>query len=116
MTDDAAQAEGEPSLLLLLRELGSYKAMRLSGIPSDRKLAQAAGVSPTTIGSWLHGDRFPQQIDQVLIIVQLIRAEADRRGIAHEQKALPALFDEERWRKLYLAEARRRAGTTAESM
>ena len=37
-----------------------FRAGPLAGDPSDRALARAAGVSPSTIGDWLQGRRFPQ--------------------------------------------------------
>jgi hypothetical protein len=40
------------SLMLALRDL---KSGPLSDHPSDQALAEAAGVSPTTIGDWLRG-------------------------------------------------------------
>ena len=51
-----------------LEALRAFKAGPLAGDPSDRALARAAGVSPTTIGDWLRGRRFPQDIGKVLIV------------------------------------------------
>ncbi|MGZ3119667.1 hypothetical protein [Streptomyces sp. H62] len=61
------------------------------------------------MGDWLRGDRFPQRLEQMLILVREIRAHAERTGEAHLEAAL---FDPGRWRNAYRAEARRRAGDT----
>ncbi len=47
----AAGSEGE--FFVLLAALRDFRVGPLSGDPSDRALARAAGVSPTTIGNWL---------------------------------------------------------------
>jgi len=52
----------------LAEELRAFKAGPLSGRPSDRALAEAAGVSPSTIGDWLRGKRFRQDISRVPIM------------------------------------------------
>jgi hypothetical protein len=49
----------------LLEELRAFRAGPLAGDPGDRALARAAAVSPTTIGEWLRGRRFPHDIGQV---------------------------------------------------
>ena len=66
----------------LARALGAFKAGPLAGDPSDRALARAAGVSVTTIGDWLRGTRFPQDIGTVLIVVRKVGAAAAARGVA----------------------------------
>ena len=53
----------------LLEELRVFRARPLAGNPSHRALARAAGMSPTTIGDWLRGKRFPQDIGKVLVSV-----------------------------------------------
>ena len=65
-----------------LEALRVFRAGPLAGDPSDRALARAAGVSPTTIGDWLRGGRFPQDIGKVLAVVRMVRAAAARRGVA----------------------------------
>ena len=61
---------------VLAEALRAFRAGPLSGHPSDRALAKAAGVSPTTIGDWLRGKRFPQDIGKVLIVVRMVRDDA----------------------------------------
>ena len=39
-------------------------------------------MSPTTIGDWLRGKRFPQDIGKILIVVRMVRSAAAARGIA----------------------------------
>ena len=39
-------------------------------------------MSPTTIGDWLRGKRFPQDIGKVLVVVRMVRAAAAARGVA----------------------------------
>ena len=67
---------------VLVEALRAFKAGPLSGQPSDRTLADAAGVSPTTIGDWLRGERFPQDIGDVLVVVRMVRKAAAGSGIA----------------------------------
>jgi transcriptional regulator with XRE-family HTH domain len=55
---------------VLAEALRAFKAGPLSGRPSDRALADAAGVSPTTIGEWLRGKRFPQDVGKLLRCVR----------------------------------------------
>ena len=94
----------------LLEELRVFRAGPLAGDPSDRALARAAGVSPTTIGAWLRGERFPQDIGKVLAVVRMVRAAAARRGVAIPGNGSAGLLDEDRWRAAYQQEAQRRAG------
>ncbi|WP_433544559.1 hypothetical protein ACQPZG_05220 (plasmid) [Streptomyces sp. CA-294286] len=93
----------------LVAELAMVRADRLGKRPSDRLLGTAAGVSPTTVGDWLRGERFPQRLELMLILVREIRAHAERTGGADTEAAL---FDLDRWRIAYRAEARRRSGDT----
>ncbi|MGW0771643.1 hypothetical protein [Streptomyces sp. NPDC002676] len=67
-------------------------------------------MSPTTIGEWLRGDRFPQRIDPLLALVRAVRAQAESAGLVGGTAA--ALLEVSRWRRIYEAEARRRADTT----
>ena len=60
---------------ILVKALRVFRAGPLSDDPSDRALARAAGVSPTTIGDWLRGERFPQDIGKVLVVVRMVRAD-----------------------------------------
>ena len=94
----------------LVEALRVFRAGPLAGDPSDRALARAAGVSPTTIGDWLQGRRFPQDIGKVLAVVRMVRAAAVRRGAAIAGNGPAGLLDEDRWRAAYQREAQRRAG------
>jgi hypothetical protein len=67
-------------------------------------------VSPTTIGAWLRGGRFPQDIGKVLAVVRMVRAAAGRRGVAIPGSGPAGLLDEDRWRAAYRQEGQRRAG------
>ncbi|MGW2826420.1 hypothetical protein ACWC24_36365, partial [Streptomyces sp. NPDC001443] len=107
MTGPAGQ---EPEYAALMAELAAFRMSRLSGLPSDRALAAAAKVSPTTIGQWLRGDRFPQQVDPVLVLVRAVRAQAESTGAA--DGSARTLLDAARWRRAYQSEARRRADAT----
>ena len=97
----------------LLEELRVFRAGSLAGDPSDRALARAAGVSPTTIGDWLRGRRFPQDIGKVLAMVRMVRTAAVRRGVAILGSGPAGLLDEDRWRAAHRQEARRRAGVVS---
>ena len=97
----------------LLEALRVFRAGSLAGDPSDRALARAAGVSPTTIGDWLRGRRFPQDIGKVLAVVRMVQAAAVRRGVAIPGSGPAGLLDEDRWRAAYQQEARRRAGVVS---
>ena len=101
----------ENDFATLITELAAFRKARLKGQPSDRTLAKAARVSPTTIGDWLRGTRFPQQIELLLRAIRAMRVQAERTGLFSDP-AVASLFDEQRWRDAYLAEARRRADAT----
>jgi hypothetical protein len=97
----------------LLEELRVFRAGPLAGDPADRALAKATGTSPTTIGDWLRGERFPQDIDKVLAVVRIVRDAADRRGVIMLGSGPTGLLDEDRWRAAYQQEAQRRAGVVS---
>lgn len=109
-------ADQEPDLAVLLTALGRVRRqITLDGQPSDRTLAKAAGVSPTTVGAWLRGARFPQQIDPLIRIVDAVREHA--RRTTHAWAGEPAgLWDKRCWRDAHIAEARRRAGETSRAV
>jgi hypothetical protein len=100
----------------LAEALRAFKAGPLSDHPSDRALARAAGVAPTTIGDWLRGRRFPQQIDKVLIVVRMVREEAAARRIAPPGGGPAGLLDDKRWREAHQDVAQRRAGVVSGGM
>ena len=61
---ERAAGESEGGFFALAEALRAFMAGQLAGEPSDRALAEAAGVSATTVGDWLRGGRFPQDIEQ----------------------------------------------------
>ena len=97
----------------LVEVLRMFRAGPLASDPSDRALARAAGVSPTTIGKWLQGKQFPQEIGKILVMVRMVQTAAVHRGVAIPGSAPPGLLDEDRWRAAYQQEARRRAGVVS---
>jgi tetratricopeptide (TPR) repeat protein len=101
---------GDEGFFALAKALGAFKAVQLSGNPSDQTLAKAAGLSPTTVGDWLRGKRFPQQVDKFLEVLGMVRAAAAARGIAMAGSEVAWLLDEQRWRTAHWDEAHRRAG------
>jgi hypothetical protein len=101
----------EGDFAALIAKLAEFRNKRLQREPSDRTLAKAAEVRPTTIGNWLRGDQFPQQIDPLLRVVRAVRVQAERAGLSSDP-AVASLFDEQRWRDAYEAEARRRVDAT----
>ncbi|MGQ4434569.1 hypothetical protein [Streptomyces sp. SAS_260] len=114
MTEPAAQ---DSEFAALIAELKKFRAGRLKGLPSDRALAKAAGVSATTVGNWLGKGQFPQAIDSVLVVVRAVRAQAQSMGMAVDPAAA-ALWDPDQWRRAYRAGALRRArgiGTAVEA-
>jgi hypothetical protein len=93
-------SESEPpdrggEFFTLLEALRVFRAGPLAGDPSDRALARAAGVSPTTIGNWMQGRRFPQDIGQVLAMARMVRAAAGRH-VAIPGGGSAGLLDEDR--------------------
>ena len=65
--NESRQADRTGGFFALTKALRAFKVGPLCDDPSDRALARAAGVSPTTIGDWLRGERFPQDIDRMLV-------------------------------------------------
>jgi transcriptional regulator with XRE-family HTH domain len=88
-----------------LKALGMFKAERLAKQPSDRTLAKRTGLTPTTIGDWLRGDRFPGDVDKLDTVVHAIASVAKRRGA----ESPDGLLDTDWWREAHAAEKRRRA-------
>ena len=114
MSNSGAGSEGE--FFALAKALRAFKTGPLADNPSDRALAKAAGVSPTTIGDWLRGTRFPQDIGKVLIVVRVMRAAAAHRRIAAPKSGPGGLLDEDRWRAAHQQEAQRRAGAVSDAV
>jgi hypothetical protein len=94
-----------------LRRLAAVRAERLDGQPSDRALAKALSVSPTTVGSWLRGGALPKDVEQLVKVVEQIQVAARVRGVLDE--ALAAEFDLAGWRAAHRAAARRVADRVA---
>ena len=113
MSESGAAVESEGEFFVLLAALHDFKVGTLSGDPSDRALGRAAGVSPTTIGNWLGGTQFPQDVSKILAVVRAVAARAAARGIARQDSGIAALLDEERWREAYREEAKRRGGVVS---
>jgi hypothetical protein len=109
---DSAAGGNAGEFFALARALGAFKAGPLSGDPSDHALAKAAGASVTSIGEWLRGTRFPQDIGRVLMVVRKVRAAAAARGV----DGPAGLLDEDRWRAAYQQEAQRRAGVVSDAV
>jgi transcriptional regulator with XRE-family HTH domain len=108
--DRTGAQDGFFAMLAALRE---FRATRLSlGNPSDRALARAAGVSPTTIGAWLRGNRFPQRFAEFIKVVHAVRTSARALNIPVPD----GLLDDERWRAAYQDGAHRRAGKVSEAV
>ena len=108
--------EDEGEFFVLMKALGTFKDGPLDDDPSDRALARAAAMSATTIGDWLGGKRFPQDIRKVLIMVRMVRDAAAGRGIPAPAWGPPGLLDEACWREAYRAEAGRRAGAVSSAV
>ena len=109
-------AESKSEFFVLAKALRAFKTGLLDDDPSDRALARAAGVSPTTIAGWLRGKRFPQDVNKVLIVVRMVRDAAARRRIASPGSGPAGLLDEDRWRAAHREEAQRRASAFPDVM
>ena len=96
----------------LVMALAVFRTGPLGGDPSDRALARAARVSPTTIGNWLAATQFPQDEDRFLVVLRTVACRAAGRGVV-PRGGVAGLLDEEYWRQAYRAEARWRAGVVS---
>jgi transcriptional regulator with XRE-family HTH domain len=108
--------QSEDGFFGLAEALGAFVHGPLGKQPSDRTLAKAAGVSPDTIGNWLRGRRFPQEIGGLLAVVAEVREAAATRGIAVPPGTPDGLLDDDRWRAAHQAEARRRAEAVSDGV
>ena len=116
MSGDGQLAGRDGEFFALAQALRAFKAGPLGDDPSDRALARAAGVSPTTVGAWLRGKRFPQEIGKVLGVVGMVRAAAVARGVAVPADGPAGLLEEKCWRRAHLAEARHRADAVSSAV
>ena len=64
---ESRQSGRNGEFFVLAAALRAFKTGPLADVPSDRALAKAAGVSPSTVGDWLRGKRFPQDIGKILM-------------------------------------------------
>jgi hypothetical protein len=103
----------EGDFFALLSTLREFRAGPLGGDPSDRALARAAKVSPTTVGNWLSGVQFPQDLYKFLSVVRAVAARAGARGSFGASQEVTGLLDEEVWQAAYRREATRRADAVA---
>ncbi|KAB1141117.1 sel1 repeat family protein [Streptomyces luteolifulvus] len=105
-----------------LRRVGILKRDRLGGRPTDNALSKLPQppVSRDTVGAWLRGERFPQQVEPLLAVVGEIRAEAVRRGLldtpanGESGGSVAELLAEDRWRGAWKAEQQRRTRSNQE--
>ena len=102
--------ESEGGFFALATALRAFIDEQLGGVPSDRALADTAGVTATTVGDWLRGRRFPQEIEKVLVVVATVRRAAAARGIAVPPGAPDGLLEKDQWQTAHQAETQRRAG------
>ena len=113
---ESRQSGRNGEFFVLAAALRAFKTGPLADVPSDRALAKAAGVSPSTVGDWLRGKRFPQDIGKILIAVRMVRSAAAARGIASPGDGPVGLLDDDRWRAAHQQEARRRAGVVSDEV
>src|SRR6059058_2366111 len=90
---------GDAEFFSMMRALQALKSGPLGDYPSNRALGKAAGVTATTIGDWLRGNRFPQAIDPVLIVVGIVREAVEARRITGSSEVPAGLLDDARWRR-----------------
>ena len=112
----ARSRPSEGDFFALLTRLREFRAGQLGADASSRALAKAAEVSPTTIGHWLSGDQFPQDIEKFLRVVRFIALRAAAYGIGELAEGVAAPLDEERWRAAYRMEATRRADVVTKAV
>ncbi|MFH8616609.1 hypothetical protein ACH4E8_16225 [Streptomyces sp. NPDC017979] len=106
--------DGEDGFLARMKALGVLRRQQLSGRPSDRHLARRARVSQTTVGVWLRGERFPQDVDTFLVVVRELLDTARALGAA--TPGVEERLAEQGWRQAHAAEAARRAGVVSDGV
>ncbi|MFJ3720788.1 hypothetical protein [Streptomyces sp. NPDC090057] len=107
-----------------LRRVGEFKRHRLGRQPSDNALAKVPKqpVSRDTVGAWLRGERFPQQLEPLWAILEQIKAEAASRGLLGTEAgegwavSVAELLDEDRWKRTWTAERLRRTQSNQQSL
>ncbi|MER5539748.1 tetratricopeptide repeat protein [Streptomyces mirabilis] len=106
----------EDAFFVALRQLGQIHRRYLAQRVSLRALSRGAGGPvATTIGAWLDGTRFPQQVDALVSVVEQLRAAAaaeDFLPAASEAHVLDPLW----WRERHAAVARDRADSVRDGV
>ncbi|MFD7603381.1 tetratricopeptide repeat protein [Streptomyces mirabilis] len=105
-----------------LRRVGTLKKALLGGRPSDNALARIPrpAVSRDTVGAWLRGQRFPQQLEPLWAVLEEILAECARQGVLDSAadeisgESVAELLAEGRWRRTWRAERQRRTQSNQE--
>ncbi|GLU47372.1 tetratricopeptide repeat protein [Nocardiopsis ansamitocini] len=105
-----------PDIFEDLRRVGALKRDRLNKQPSDNALSRHTDVNASrdTVGAWLRGTRFPQQVEPLLGVLAQICAEAARRGLldtpadSSQECTVAQLLDPQRWRESWHSEQHRR--------
>ncbi|MFJ3799988.1 hypothetical protein ACIPSJ_27365 [Streptomyces sp. NPDC090088] len=102
---------GEDAFFVGLRRLGQIHEQHLARRVSLRALSRGAGGPvTTTIGAWLDGSRFPQQVDALISVVEQLRTAAAAEGVALSASEAH-LLDPLWWRDQHAAVARGRTET-----
>lgn len=84
------------------RSLGELYRKRLDERPSQRRIAEALNVSPTSVGKWLKGETVPQRGESMANLVEQIRTGLEEKGINPDQLE-SELLDPQRWRARHRA-------------
>ncbi|MCM2418996.1 hypothetical protein [Streptomyces sp. RKAG293] len=107
MESEDGIGSAERDFIQALRALGAMHRDVLGRQPSARTLARSVGVSPTTVGKWLEGAQVPQQPEQIVAVVRILRTEAEqRRRLSTETSPL---LDGEIWGNRHRAVLQERA-------
>ncbi|MFH9833375.1 tetratricopeptide repeat protein [Streptomyces sp. NPDC017201] len=107
--DSAVGESSEDAFFAALKRLGAIHGEYLTRRISLRALSRGAGGPvATTIGAWLDGRRFPQQVDTLVKVVEQLHAAALAEGF-EPAPSEAHLFDSLWWRDQHAAVARQRA-------